>query len=480
MKTDDYLNALTDQIRYKKARSTVADEIRSHIEDQTAAFLDEDMDEENAEKMAVQEMGDPIETGIALDRIHRPRMAWGMIGLVALLSITGLILQYLVQLEFSKSQMSGIQTSADGIGYMFQGDIPKSIFFVILGLAMMVLVCYADYSRIGLWAKEIMLFLFLGILIWKQFYGVTVNGAQKWVSFGPVTLNISMLLFLFVPLYGAALYSYRGKGYRGMICGLVWMFPPVWIALSIPSLMTAMLLFITFMVVLTTAVLRGWFQASRKRTVGIMWFCVLMIPICLYFLVNARGAVYQVQRIQMYFTYLSRLFGNANAEPGSGPYYLLEAVHQMVVKSQLIGSGQLTGGGQLVDGAASVMQQSNYYMLTYALSFYGILAAAALFGAVIFLFCRFLRISLRQKNQLGMIMGTACSTLFILQVILYFINNLGIMPTETNCPFLSYAGTGTVVTYILIGILLSICRYQNILPVSPPSKELGIRRKVGV
>lgn len=474
MNTDDYLNALTDQIRYKMARSTVAEEIRIHIEDQTETFLHEGMDEENAEKMAVQEMGDPIETGIALDRIHRPRMAWGMIGLVALLSITGLILQYLVQLDFSKAQMSGIQTAADRISYLFPVDIQKSIFIVILGLAMMVFVCYADYSRIGLWAKEIMIFLFLGILVWKQLAGNTINGAQNWVNFGPVSINISMLLFLFVPLYGAALYSYRGKGYRGMIYGLIWMFPPVWIALGIPNILTAMLLFITFMVVLTIAVLRGWFQAARKRTVGIMWFIVLMLPICMYFLVNARAAVYQVERIQMYFNYLSRLFGAANTDSGSSPYYLLEAVHQMVMKSQLV------GGGQMSDGAASVMQLSNYYMLAYTLSFYGILAAAVLFSAVIFVFCRFLRISLRQKNQLGMIMGTACSTLFILQLILYFINNLGIMPTETHIPFLSYSGTGAIITYILIGILLSICRYQNILPVSPPSKALGIRGKVRV
>lgn len=125
MNTDDYLNALTDQIRYKKARSTVAEEIRLHIEDQTETFLHEGMDEENAEKMAVQEMGDPIETGIELDRIHRPRMAWGMIGLVSLLSIMGLILQYLVQLDFSKAQMSGIQTAADRMGYLI--PIQKSI-----------------------------------------------------------------------------------------------------------------------------------------------------------------------------------------------------------------------------------------------------------------------------------------------------------------------------------------------------------------
>lgn len=472
MKTDEYLNALTDQIRYKKARSAVSDEIRSHIEDQTEAFIHDGIEEGNAEKMAVKEMGDPIEAGIALDRIHRPQMAWGMIGLVALLSITGLILQYLAQLEFSKIQMSGSQTSADGIGSMFQGDIQKSIFIVILGLAMMVLVCYADYSRIGFWTKEIMVLLFLGILLGKQFFGVTINGSQSWVVLGPVSINITMLLFLFIPLYGAALYSYRGKGYRGMLCGLIWMLPPVWIALRIPSIMTAMLLFITFMVVLTTAVLRGWFQTARKRTVTVMWTGVLLIPVCLYFLAIARGAGYQVQRIQIYINYLARLFGNANASSESGQNYMLESVHQLVIKSKLI------GGGQISEGAASVMQQSNYYMLTYALSFYGILAAAALFGAVIYVFCRFLRISLRQKNQLGMIMGMACSTIFLLQVILYFLNNLGLMFTDTNCPFLSYAGTGTVITYILIGILLSICRYQNILPVSPPSKEFGIRGKV--
>ena len=79
MNTDEYINTLTEQIRCKKARHAVAEEIRAHIEDQKQEYLCEGADEAEAEEMAVKEMGDPIEAGVALDTIHRPKMAWGMI-----------------------------------------------------------------------------------------------------------------------------------------------------------------------------------------------------------------------------------------------------------------------------------------------------------------------------------------------------------------------------------------------------------------
>ena len=70
-----------------------------------------------------------------------------------------------------------------------------------------------------------------------------------------------------------------------------------------------------------------------------------------------------------------------------------------------------------------------------------------------------------------------CAVVFLIEAGFYFLNNLGIIYLGNYCPFFSYGGTGTIVTYILMGILLSICRYQNVAPERKTAGPLfGIRR----
>ena len=53
------------------------------------------------EEAAVLEMGDPVEVGVEMDRIHRPKMAWKMIGLIAILNLAGIVLMYLIRTNLS-------------------------------------------------------------------------------------------------------------------------------------------------------------------------------------------------------------------------------------------------------------------------------------------------------------------------------------------------------------------------------------------
>ena len=73
---DEYLKTLLEQIRCKKVRPYVKQEFQDHIEDQIEANMQAGMDREQAEREAVRDMGDPVETGISLDSVHRPQVAW--------------------------------------------------------------------------------------------------------------------------------------------------------------------------------------------------------------------------------------------------------------------------------------------------------------------------------------------------------------------------------------------------------------------
>ena len=75
MRREEYLHTLTEQIRCKMARGTIEQEINDHIEDQKEEFLSEGMSQTEAEEAAVREMGDPVEVGLEMDRIHKENIA---------------------------------------------------------------------------------------------------------------------------------------------------------------------------------------------------------------------------------------------------------------------------------------------------------------------------------------------------------------------------------------------------------------------
>lgn len=87
-----YLKTVQEQIRWKRARPVLALELEQHLADQTEAFQAEGQDKDTAVRLALEDMGDPVELGAELDRVHRPRTQWGLLGLtMALAAVCGFL-----------------------------------------------------------------------------------------------------------------------------------------------------------------------------------------------------------------------------------------------------------------------------------------------------------------------------------------------------------------------------------------------------
>ena len=436
MKAEEYLKTLTDQIRCKMAREAVRDELLAHIEDQKTAYLSEGMEQEEAEEAAVREMGDPVETGNEMDRIHRPKMAWGMIALITALSIVGYVLQKLIEAKV---------VEAGGYGWLGS----RTLLFLIVGLLLMVGVCFVDYTRIGMYAKEIMIAADVLLFGAVMFGASVINGAGNYIVLPVIGyVTIDYLALLTVPVYAAVLYAYRGQGYRAVGKALLWMIPPVWLVLHIPRLTTAVTLALSFVVILAIAVWRKWFRISRKKTLAGIQAVTVIAPVVVGAYYWFFGAAYQQERLRMILT-------RDPTESGAG--YAVGIIRQLLGDSRIAGPGNIS----LEASQVPVFQE---FVLSGVIAYYGILAAVIFVGVMLFLLMRFLKISLGQRNQLGMLMGAGCSVLFLVEAALYLLTNLGVIYIGTFCPFLSYGGTGTMVTYILLGLLLSIYRYQNTAP----------------
>jgi len=137
---------------------------------------------------------------------------------------------------------------------------------------------------------------------------------------------------------------------------------------------------------------------------------------------------------------------------------------------RLLGSSHLLGiNKENMVLLKQVPQFNSDYMFASIISAYGVLAGVLVTVLLVFLIMKIFRISFRQGNQLGMLLGCGCGTVFLVQLLMCLAVNLGLFPsTFTTLPFFVSGGSTLMVSYILLGLVLSIYRYKNIL------KEPGV------
>lgn len=432
---EEYLKVLLEQIRCKKVHPYIREEIQGHMELQMEENRKKGMSQKEAEAAAIRDMGDPVEVGISLDKVHRPQMDLKAIGIVASMSVIGIFLHQLLV-----RQMGEQAIGSD----LFAG-------YTLLGFGLMLLVYRMDYTMIARYAKALAIaFLLLCTLFHAG--DVRINGWRAYNAMFSV-------MTLYVPLYAAVLYKYRGQGYRAVGKALLWMLLPVLLAYRLPCLSLAVILAGTMMIVLTTAILLGWYQVPKKRVVAALWGSMLGAPLIFlgvalkYELLEA----YQAARIQTFF------------DSSSPDNYMTNVLRENLTEIQLVGEN----GRNL---AENLRNFNNDYIFSYVLSTYGALAGLIICLVLVLLLVRVFMVSFGQKNQLGRCMGCGCGAVLLVNFFINIGENLGVLPlSQTYLPFLSPGGSNILVCYMLLGIVLSIHRYRNIYPKHVNAKLITVK-----
>ncbi len=90
LEVDQFLKQVTGKITFLEARPGVAQELRAHVEDHAAMAMEAGQSEEAAIHQALRQLGEPEVLGKKLDEIHRPRLDFFVVGIVAFLCLSGL------------------------------------------------------------------------------------------------------------------------------------------------------------------------------------------------------------------------------------------------------------------------------------------------------------------------------------------------------------------------------------------------------
>lgn len=191
---DEYIRKLLEQVRFKQAHKGIEAEIRSHIEDQICDNISAGMDKDEAERAAVIDMGDPIEVGISMDKVHRPKIAWSVVIIADLIGIASIIVHELLVYDASAHDA---RISVIGSPSFYQN--------VLAGMVAMIIIYMIDYTVIAKYAKIISFSMFLILPIGSL--GFTISGVHMYIGIGPVRFLTKAFMLLYAPLYGAIIYK---------------------------------------------------------------------------------------------------------------------------------------------------------------------------------------------------------------------------------------------------------------------------------
>lgn len=423
---DEYIKLLLEQVRCKKAHQSIREELQGHIEDQIEHNIANGMSSEEAEVMAIKDMGNPMEVGVSLDRIHKPQVAWEMIFLMAFITVAGTLIHLAI-------------------------GTPNFIGYQIMGFILMLIVYRMDYTFFARFSK-IFAIVFLCLCESAIHFGYSINGALHYLRIGRINIQMFSLMLLYVPLYGAVIYKYHGEAYKGLLKAIIWMILPVFIAFRIPSLPLVAMLLVSMSTVLTIAIIKDWFAISKKKTIAALWSVLIGVPVVSLCIGFPFLATYQAERIKAFLTNS----GDAN--------YVTAQLKSLLGSSNFIGQSTQ-------DIASKLPDYNNSFILTYLSAGYGISVGLLVCGVLAFFIIKAFLISFRQKNQIGMIMGAGSATILLINIVINVMENIGLLPvTQTFLPFFSAGGSCTMICYILTGIIMSVYRYKNIYPAHVSTK----------
>ena len=272
---EEYIRMLLEQVRFQKAHKAIGDEIRSHIEDQIEKNISEGMEKETAEKKAVEDMGDPVEAGVRLDKVHRPQVAWNVIIVAILIGVIGIIVQKIIAND-GLLDGSSSPYSPEVMKYMYFASGPKMYkLYTALGIAAMLFMYLVDYTTVARHSKVIAFWLiainYLIIYVGLDHTPICLKGHKGLiVKIYHVTIP---MMFLLIPLFAGILYKYRGQSYGGLIKALLWIVIPQ-IKAVIPyndNKISDLVLAVSMLVQLTVAIKKNWIKVRKLPSIISIW-----------------------------------------------------------------------------------------------------------------------------------------------------------------------------------------------------------------
>lgn len=425
-----YLDTVCLHIRAKDRHEEIRLELSGHLEDIADRLMAEGMDEDEAIRQAIRQMGDPRRLGLQLHRVHKPKTEWSLVILALLLIGFAIVAMYAVQ--------EGASGAVSRIPFM-----KVKILLSGLGVVLMAVLYFIDYRKL----RTLTWYLYgaaVLLLIWPRFTGYSVSSQLKYIPIGSFNMDVTALaLYLFM----AALAGFLSVGNWDK--QLSWHRIPRYAKESILFFAVPGYLYLadsSFVALgihcfgVTVMILA---QGQWRRFLA---YIAAFTAAFALFLQSNRSLIH------LYYADRVRLF----LDPSTRQYFYLPKD-----SLELIRSAGFWGRG-IGHSAARLPYFYNENLFSYLIYVLGWGAGLLLVAIVVLFLLRSVNVAKRASDPFARALVIGLSSILAIKFGWSLLMSVGILPyIGVEIPLIGYNGVNTVVELSALGILLSVYRRKD-------------------
>lgn len=404
---DAYLKEVLLHVRWKRAHGIIRRELADHISDAQRSFLEKGIAEDEAERLAVLEMGDAAEIGARFDAAYRPPKNYGVWVPFAFIIAVGL---------FFRSIPAGM--------------LEVTVFTFLLP-AVFAAANFVPFPRLVKFAWPLYGVYLLSLA--AAFLGPLVHTFPVYIFYPPM---------FFPALYALLIYKERGRGASGILLLGAALLAQFLFYFFLSGILVAMLACICFAQLLF-AVLSGWFMCKKWLTALII--LVPMVPFCVMCIVAAFSV--------------------------SDSMYLPALVKDILSKTPWFGMTDASLFSQIEHYRGGTWRSIQDFFLVFVALRLGRIIFVIVGGLFAAFFAFALRSCFKQKSMLYRLASLGITLYLFMQFIGYFLTNLGLAAFFAYpLPFVSDGNAAMLCNAALMGLLFSMLR-SGVLMNDEPAKK---------
>lgn len=331
----------------------------------------------------------------------------------------------------------------------------KHLFFVVLGLAIMRGVGVVKYEYIGK-LSSILLGVMVLLLVLTMFTGQKIDGASasRWLKIPgtPISFQPSSFAYLLLVVYLCRYLTKSIKRERLPIENILYIFGPVLIVFGLVAKdngSTALMILIVSLAIMLVG------QLNKKYIFGFVGLSGVAIGIFMF--LALKTDLIGSNRVH---TWMSRVetFTNSKKTTEVEDETLKAKNYQVMQAKAAIVHGGITGMGPGKSALKQMLPQSaSDFIFAIIVEEYGFFGALFLIALYLIMIIRIVMIASKMPAFFGSLLVLSLGIMIFVQLSVNIAVAVNLIPvTGQPLPLISYGGTSMLVTYIQLGIILSV------------------------
>lgn len=414
----DYLDHVCSHVKAKGMHAEIRLELESHLTDLFEEKISEGMGEKEAIRMTILSMGDAETVGKQLHQIHKPKLEWSLMALVAVFLGVGLCTMYGLQLTFISSMVA------------------KQTIATAIGITVMLAITFTDYRKLQPYSWHLYGVTAL-VMSYMLINNTRING-RPFLDVGSIKIDfVTLSPYLFI------------VSATGIILSRTWQFQGIVSKLGALVFLPSALYFfchsnsslVIYLVGLSVLIMFANNSRQEKR-----WFLATNSLLCL---ATWLSDVYLLEELHVWI--------NPHEDPLGRGYIYIQSM-EAIRSAGLWGNGL---GAQL----QTLPDITSDFKFTYVIHSLGWTGGLLIFLSIAIFTVRMAGVVRKGSDSYGKLLVVSLLTIFSISFFWPMLMTVGLLPVvELGMPFISYSSSAVIIQLATLGLIMSVYRRKDTIP----------------